>query len=70
MAKFPVAGHKDIVAKKAGSGKSEFHNGPIRSASAGRVFVEAKASLKDASNPKGRTSYVAGCKTASTHNTY
>lgn len=40
----------------------------VQSATAGRVIIDPKKSLDNASvsRPSGRTGYVAGCKTAST----
>ena len=67
---YPVSGHKDIIATKAGSGKSQLGNKSMMNASAGRVMSEAKKSVENASNPVGRTSYVAGCKTAGVKNKY
>lgn len=46
----------------------QYKTANVQNATAGRVIVDPKKSLfeKSVERPAGRTSYVAGCKTAST----
>ena len=44
----------------------QYKTANVQDATAGRVIIDPKKTVPQMSRPKGRTSYVAGCKTAST----
>lgn len=59
---------KSLVGRNASMVHStEYKTKDVFNASKGRVMVEGKESIAAMSRPKDRTSYVAGCESASTN---